>query len=97
MFLLILLGVISVRSLCDGYFNSVRRAPWQTIFQSQLANGADGPTYEHDRTGAGANLFGPLSDGYGRRPLLLVSMLLFIVSTLFCSFAPDICLFVTCG
>lgn len=43
----------------------------------------------------GQIFFGPLSDKYGRRPLLLVSMILFIVSTVFCLFAPDIYSFIT--
>ena len=39
---------------------------------------------------AGQIFFGPLSDKYGRRPLLLCAMTLFIVSTVLCIFAPDI-------
>lgn len=43
---------------------------------------------------AGQILFGPLSDKYGRRAPLLVSMGLFLASTLACIFAPNIQTFV---
>lgn len=42
----------------------------------------------------GQVFFGPLSDKYGRRPLLLVAMGLFIASTIICIFAPTIQVFV---
>lgn len=42
----------------------------------------------------GQIFFGPLSDKYGRQPLLLVAMGLFIVSTVICIFAPTIHIFV---
>ena len=38
----------------------------------------------------GQLIFGPLSDKFGRRPLLLASMLVFIVSTLLCIYSPNI-------
>lgn len=44
---------------------------------------------------AGQILFGPLSDKYGRRTPLLVSMWLFLASTLACIFAPNIEMFVS--
>lgn len=43
----------------------------------------------------GQIFIGPLSDKYGRRLLLLISMALYIVSTLLCLFSPDIESFVT--
>ena len=43
---------------------------------------------------AGQILFGPLSDKYGRRSPLLLSMLLFLLSTLGCIFSPSIECFV---
>lgn len=43
---------------------------------------------------AGQILFGPLSDKYGRRSPLIVSMLLFLFSTLACIFAPNIEVFI---
>lgn len=42
----------------------------------------------------GQLLFGPLSDKYGRRPLLMVSLVLFVVSTVVCLFARDIYMFI---
>lgn len=35
-------------------------------------------------------LCGPLSDRYGRKPVLLGGMLLFLVASLVCAFAPDV-------
>lgn len=38
----------------------------------------------------GQLVFGPLSDAYGRRPPLLVSLVLFVAATFACIFAPTI-------
>lgn len=54
-----------------------------------------GLTFSMVGLAAGQLFFGPLSDKYGRRPLLLLSMAVFILSTVFCIFAPDIHTFVT--
>ena len=54
-----------------------------------------GLTFSMIGLAAGQLLFGPLSDKYGRRPLLLLSMSLFVVATVFCIFAPDIQTFVS--
>lgn len=43
---------------------------------------------------AGQIVFGPLSDKFGRRKPLLASMILFLVSTLACIFAPTIEIFI---
>lgn len=43
---------------------------------------------------AGQILFGPLSDKYGRRAPLIISMLLFLASTAACIFSPGINVFV---
>lgn len=42
----------------------------------------------------GQLLFGPMSDRYGRKPVLLWTLLLFILSTLLCLFSAGICQFV---
>lgn len=49
-----------------------------------------GLTFSMIGLAAGQLLFGPLSDKYGRRPLLLVSMTVFILSTIGCIFSPTI-------
>lgn len=43
---------------------------------------------------AGQLLFGPMSDRYGRKPVLSWTLFLFILSTLLCLFSADIYLFV---
>lgn len=42
---------------------------------------------------AGQIMIGPLSDKYGRRPLLLLSMALFVVASVACIFSPNIYVF----
>lgn len=42
----------------------------------------------------GQLLFGPMSDRYGRKPVLLWTLLLFILSTLLCLLSSDVYLFV---
>lgn len=44
----------------------------------------------------GQIFFGPISDKYGRRRVLIASMILFAVSTLMCIFSPDIQIFNFC-
>lgn len=44
----------------------------------------------------GQIFFGPISDKYGRRHVLIISMLLFAVSTIFCIYAPTIEYFNAC-
>ena len=64
-FLLILLGMLSAFGpfVTDMYLPSLPAmadyfsASYGRLFFCQFANGADGADYEHDRTGAGANLF----------------------------------------
>jgi len=40
-------------------------------------------------TGIGALIYGPLSDRYGRKPILLIATIGAAISSLACSFAPD--------
>lgn len=42
---------------------------------------------------AGQVFIGPLSDKFGRKPLLIISMLTFVIASVLCVFAPDIYLF----
>lgn len=44
----------------------------------------------------GQIVFGPISDKYGRRPVLEVSLLIFIAASLGCIFAPSIEFFIAC-
>ncbi|MEM0935116.1 MAG: multidrug effflux MFS transporter [Pseudomonadota bacterium] len=41
-------------------------------------------------------VIGPLSDRYGRRPVTLISMAIFLVATLGCLFAPNVTVFLIC-
>ena len=94
-FLLILLGMLSAFGpfVTDMYLPSL---PAMTdYFSTSLSLVQLGLTTSMIGLALGQIFIGPLSDKYGRRPLLLVSMLLFIVSTVFCLFAPDIYSFVT--
>ena len=89
-FLLILLGMLSAFGpfVTDMYLPSL--PAMADYFSASLPMVQMGLTTSMIGLALGQIFFGPLSDKYGRRPLLLVSMLLFIVSTLFCLFAPDI-------
>lgn len=42
---------------------------------------------------AGQILIGPISDRYGRKPLLIISMLAFAITSVLCIFAPNIIVF----
>ena len=93
--MLILLGMLSAFGpfVTDMYLPSL--PAMADYFSASLPMVQMGLTTSMIGLALGQIFFGPLSDKYGRRPLLLVSMLLFIVSTLFCLFAPDIYSFVT--
>ena len=94
-FLLILLGMLSAFGpfVTDMYLPSLpAMADYFSTHSSMVQLGL---TTSMIGLALGQIFFGPLSDKYGRRPLLLVSMILFIVSTVFCLFAPDIYSFIT--
>lgn len=94
-FLLLLLGMLTAFGpfVTDMYLPSL---PSMTDYFSTSSSMVQlGLTTSMVGLALGQIFFGPLSDKYGRRPLLLSSMLLFIVSTLFCLYAPDIYSFVT--
>ena len=94
-FLLILLGMLSAFGpfVTDMYLPSL--PAMADYFSASLPMVQMGLTTSMIGLAAGQIFFGPLSDKYGRRPLLLASMVLFVVSTIFCLFAPDIYSFVT--
>lgn len=94
-FLLILLGMLSAFGpfVTDMYLPSLpAMADYFSTHSSMVQLGL---TTSMIGLALGQIFFGPLSDKYGRRPLLLASMGLFIISTVFCLFAPDIYTFVT--
>ena len=85
-FLLILLGALTAFGplVTDMYLPSL---PTMTgYFDTNSSMVQLGLTSSMIGLAIGQIFFGPLSDKYGRRPLLLISMLLFIVSTVFCIF-----------
>lgn len=89
-FLLVLLGMLSAFGpfVTDMYLPSLpAMADYYSTSSSMVQLGL---TTSMIGLAIGQIFFGPLSDKYGRRPLLLVSMLLFVVSTVFCLFAPNI-------
>lgn len=94
-FLLILLGMLSAFGpfVTDMYLPSL--PAMADYFSTNSSMVQLGLTTSMIGLALGQIFFGPLSDKYGRRPLLLASMGLFIISTVFCLFAPDIYTFVT--
>lgn len=89
-FLLILLGALTAFGplVTDMYLPSL---PAMTdYFNTNSSMIQLGLTSSMIGLAIGQIFFGPLSDKYGRRPLLLVSMLLFIISTVCCVFSSDI-------
>lgn len=94
-FLLVLLGMLSAFGpfVTDMYLPSLpAMADYFSTHSSMVQLGL---TTSMIGLALGQIFFGPLSDKYGRRSLLLASMGLFIISTVFCLFAPDIYTFVT--
>lgn len=93
-FLYILLGSLTAFAplVTDMYLPTL---PSMTgYFATSMAMVQLGLTFSMIGLAAGQLLFGPLSDKYGRRPLLLVSMAVFIVSTVGCIYAPNVHSFV---
>ena len=94
-FLLILLGMLSA----FGPFVTDMYLPSLPVMADYFATNSSmvqlGLTTSMIGLALGQIFFGPLSDKYGRRPLLLASMVLFVLSTVCCLFAPDIYSFVT--
>lgn len=93
-FLLVLLGMLTAFGpfVTDMYLPSL---PSMTHYFSTSSSMVQlGLTTSMVGLAVGQIFFGPVSDKYGRRPLLLLSMLLFVVSTVLCIFSPDIYTFV---
>src|SRR5574344_1247247 len=89
-FLLILLGMLSAFGpfITDMYLPTL---PSMTkYFNTSAAAVQLGLTTSMIGLAAGQMFFGPLSDRYGRRLPLLISMWLFIIATIGCIFTHDI-------
>ena len=94
-FLLILLGMLTAFGpfVTDMYLPALPAMAGYFATSSSMVQ--MGLTTSMIGLAVGQLFFGPLSDKYGRRPLLLLSMSLFVVATVFCIFAPDIQTFVS--
>lgn len=93
-FLYILLGSLTAFAplVTDMYLPTL---PSMTgYFGTTMAMVQLGLTFSMIGLAAGQLLFGPLSDKHGRRPLLLVSMAVFIASTVGCIYSPTVHCFV---
>lgn len=93
-FLFILLGTLTAFGplVTDMYLPAL---PGMSVFFDTTASMVQlGLTSGMAGLAAGQLLFGPLSDKYGRRPLLLISMGVFAVSTVLCIFSVDIGMFI---
>lgn len=95
-FLFIMLGALTAFAplVTDMYLPAL---PGMTgSFNTSMSMVQLGLTFSIIGLAMGQLFFGPLSDKYGRRPLLLASMLLFIVSTVACVFSVNIHMFIWC-
>ena len=93
-FLFVFLGMLTAFGpfVTDMYLPSL--PAMTSYFGTSVSMVQLGLTFSMLGLAAGQLVFGPLSDKYGRRPPLLISMGLFLVSTLGCIFSPTIELFV---
>lgn len=93
-FILFFLGMLTAFGpfVTDMYLPSL---PAMTAyFNTSISMVQTGLTFSMLGLAAGQLLFGPLSDKFGRRPPLIVSMILFVVATTACIFSPNIEIFV---
>lgn len=93
-FLFVFLGMLTAFGpfVTDMYLPSL--PAMTSYFGTSVSMVQLGLTFSMLGLAAGQLVFGPLSDKYGRRAPLLISMGLFLVSTLGCIFSPTIELFV---
>ncbi len=95
-FLLVFLGMLSAFGpfVTDMYLPVL--PGMAEIFHCTTSTAQLGLTMSLIGLAAGQLLFGPLSDKYGRRPVLISSMILFIVSTIVILFSPTMEWFNVC-
>ncbi|MDR0822620.1 MAG: multidrug effflux MFS transporter, partial [Endomicrobium sp.] len=93
-FLFVLLGMLTAFGpfVTDMYLPSL--PAMMDYFSTSASMVQLGLTFSMLGLAAGQIIFGPLSDKYGRKKPLLISMFLFLVSTVSCIFAPSIEIFV---
>ena len=82
-----------VWSVCDRHV-STRTAAAARLFRYRCLNGPAQPLNQHVRPCRRAGFFGPLSDKYGRKPVVIASLWIFIVSSIACIYAWSIEFFV---
>lgn len=95
-FLLVFLGMLSAFGpfVTDMYLPVL--PAMAEIFDCSASTAQLGLTMSLIGLAAGQLFFGPLSDKYGRRPVLISSMILFIVSTIVILFSPTMQWFNVC-
>ena len=89
-YLIIVLGMLSAFGpfVIDMYLPAM---PEMTkVFSASVSSVQLGLTFCMVGLAFGQVIFGPLSDKYGRKPVLYFSLLLYIVSTLFCCLSQNI-------
>lgn len=89
-YLIIVLGLLSAFGpfVIDMYLPAM---PEMTrVFSTSVSSVQLGLTFCMVGLAVGQVIFGPLSDKYGRKPVLYFSLLLYIAATLFCCLSQDI-------
>lgn len=93
-FLVFLLGMLSAFGpfVTDMYLPALPQL--QTYFSADASMVQLSLSTSMFGLAAGQIFFGPLSDKYGRRPIVILSLFVFIVSTVMCIFSSGIVMFV---
>lgn len=96
LFLIVLLGALSAFGPFVTDFYLPVMPSMATVFSTSASIVQLGLATSMIGLAVGQLIFGPLSDKWGRRPVLLASMALFTVSALVCLFSPTIEFFNVC-
>ena len=96
LFVLILVGIVSAFGpfVTDFYLPALPELT--TYFNTTASMAQLSLTFSMIGLGAGQLFIGPLSDKYGRRSLLLISMVFFLIATVGCIIVPDVKTFLLC-
>ena len=96
LFVLILVGIVSAFGpfVTDFYLPALPELT--TYFNTTASMAQLSLTFSMIGLGAGQLFIGPLSDKYGRRSLLLISMVFFLIATVGCIVVPDVETFLLC-